>query len=149
MQYPKLNYPPIHLRARHGEGGRVEIFDKGRGRWLVLTPEEWVRQHVVEFMRTTCGFQPEQIAEEHPIGINNMAQRADIVAFDNHSKPYIIVECKEPNIKIDDSVFAQAVRYNSVLHCPYIVITNGLSTYCYATTEDEGYRQIDHFPTLR
>lgn len=149
MHYPKLNYPPIHLRARHGEGGRVEIFDKVRGRWLVLTPEEWVRRHVVEFMRSRCGFQPEQIAEEHPIDINNMSQRADIVAFDCNSKPYIVVECKEPNVKIDCDVFAQAVRYNSILDCPYIVITNGLTTLCYTKTADGCYKTLDHFPTLQ
>ena len=146
MEYPKLNFPPIHLRARHGAGGRVEIFDKVRGKWLVLTPEEWVRRHVVEYMRTECGFQPEQIAEEHPMDINNMAQRADIVAFDSNSKPCVLVECKEPNIKIDAEVLAQAVRYNSIINCPYIVITNGLTTFCYTRLEDGTYQPITYFP---
>ena len=145
MEHPKLNYPSIHLRARRGAGGRTEVFDKVRGRWLVLTPEEWVRRHVVEYMRTECGFQPEQIAEEHPIDINNMSQRADIVAFDSNSIPCVIVECKEPNIKIDNTVLAQAVRYNSTLGCRYIVITNGITTYCYAH-EDGKYQPISHFP---
>ena len=145
MEYPKLNYPPIHLRARRGTGGRTEVFDKVRGRWLVLTPEEWVRRHVVEYMRNECGFQPEQIAEEHPIDINNMSQRADIVAFDNNSTPWVVVECKEPNIKIDNAVLAQVVRYNSILGCRYIVITNGIATYCY-THEDGKYQPISHFP---
>lgn len=147
MDYPKLNYPPIHLRARRGACGRTEVFDKVRGRWLVLTPEEWVRRHVVEYLRSECGFQPEQIAEEHPVGINNMAQRADIVAFDRCSKPYLLVECKEPNIKIDGEVLAQAVRYNSILGCRYIVITNGIATYCYSF-EDGNYQPLDHFPHL-
>lgn len=146
MEYPKLNFPPIHLRARHGDAGRVEVFDKVRGKWLVLTPEEWVRRHVVGYLVSECGFHPEQIAQEHPVEINTMAQRADIVAFDNNSKPYMLVECKEPNIKIDAAVLAQAVRYNSILHCPYIVITNGLNTFCYTHLEDGTYQPIDHFP---
>lgn len=148
MEYPKLNYPPIHLRARRGAGGRAEVFDKVRGRWLVLTPEEWVRRHVVEYMRSECGFQPQQIAEEHPIDINSMAQRADIVAFDNSSTPYVIVECKEPNIKIDNGVLAQVVRYNSILGCRYVVITNGIVTHCYSF-EDGKYAPINYFPHLR
>ena len=129
MEYPKLNFPPIHLRARRGANGRTEAFDRVRGKWLVLTPEEWVRRHVVEYMLAECNIQPQQIIEEYPVEINTMAQRADIVAVDNSGKPRIIVECKEPNIKIDAEVLAQVVRYNSILRCQYMVITNGLTTY--------------------
>ena len=81
MSYPKLNYPPIELRARHNANGRTEVFDKVRGRWLVLTPEEWVRRHVVGYMLSTCGFNEQQIIEEYPVNINGLAQRADIVAI--------------------------------------------------------------------
>ena len=145
MEYPKLNYPPIHLRARRGECGRTEVFDRVRGKWLVLTPEEWVRRHVVEYLRTECGYAPQLIVEEHPVPLNGMSQRADIVAMCRCCKPHLIVECKEPNVKIDGDVLAQAVRYNSVLGGRYIVITNGLQTYCY--THNEGkYLPIDHFP---
>ena len=76
MNYPTLNFPSIQLRARRGVGGRTEVYDKVRAKWLVLTPEEWVRQHVVDFMLTQCGFLPQQIIEEYPVGINGMSQRA-------------------------------------------------------------------------
>lgn len=148
MEYPKLNFPPIHLRARRGECGRTEVFDRVRGKWLVLTPEEWVRRHVVEFMLEKCNLQPQQIVEEYPVEINGMAQRADIVAVDNAGEPHIVVECKEPNIKIDNEVLAQAVRYNSILKCRYVVITNGLTTYCYAYDDKGNYTPINHFPRL-
>ena len=144
--YPKLNFPPIRLKARRGTSGRTEVFDRVRGKWLVLTPEEWVRRHVVEFMLANCNLQPQQIVEEYPVDINGMAQRADIVAVDDRGEPLIVVECKEPNIKIDGEVLAQVVRYNSILKGQYVVITNGIVTYCYTHDSDGNYRPINHFP---
>ena len=146
MSYPKLSFPPIELRARHNANGRTEVFDKIRGRWLVLTPEEWVRRHVVGYLLTACGFTEQQIVEEYPVNINGMAQRADIVAYNNDAEPYLIIECKEPNIKIDNDVLAQVVRYNSVLNCRYIAITNGISTFCYEHSDNGGYTPINQFP---
>lgn len=146
MEFPQLHFPSIRLRARRGEGGRTEVFDKGRGRWLVLTPEEWVRRHVVEYLKEACGFRAEQIIEEYPVEVNGMAQRADIVAIGSDAKPLIVVECKEPNITINHDTLHQAARYNAILGCRYIVTTNGLTTYCFEQQEDGGYASIGHFP---
>jgi hypothetical protein len=99
-------------------------------------------------MLANCNLQPQQIIEEYPVEINGMAQRADVVAVDNAGAPHIVVECKEPNIRIDNEVLAQVVRYNSILKCRYVVITNGLTTYCYAHNEDGNYAPINHFPHL-
>lgn len=145
MDYPTLNFPPIHLRARRSAIGRTEIFDAVRGRWLVLTPEEWVRRHVVEYLHRECGFSPQLIVEEHPVNINGMAQRADIVVMGDDMQPLMVVECKEPNIKIGDEVLRQVVRYNSVLGCRYITLTNGITTYCYEH-DGEKYSPIKSFP---
>lgn len=146
MQLPKLNFPPIHLRAQRNANGRTEVFDAVRGRWLVLTPEEWVRRHVVGYMLAECGFLAQQIVEEYPVNINGMPQRADIVAMGSQAKPMVVVECKEPNVRIDQDVLNQVVRYNSVLRCRYIVITNGIECYSYTMAEDGGYSPLDHFP---
>ncbi len=146
MQLPKLNFPAIHLRARRSASGRTEVFDSVRGRWLVLTPEEWVRRHVVGYMLSECGFLAQQIVEEYPVNINGMPQRADIVALDSLARPMVVVECKEPNVRIDQSVLSQVVRYNSVLGCRYIVITNGIKTFSYTMAEDGSYAPFDHFP---
>ena len=146
MQLPKLNFPAIHLRARRSASGRTEVFDSVRGRWLVLTPEEWVRRHVVGYMLSECGFLAQQIVEEYPVNINGMPQRADIVALDSLARPMVVVECKEPNVRIDQSVLSQVVRYNSVLDCRYIVITNGIETFSYAMSKDGNYTPLDHFP---
>lgn len=149
MELPKLNYPAIHLRARRSASGRTEVFDAVRGRWLVLTPEEWVRRHVVEYMLLECGFEPQQIVEEYPVNINGMSQRADIVAIGSDAKPMVVVECKEPNVRIDRSVLDQAVRYNSILGCRYIVLTNGITTFCYILREDGRYAPMATFPKNR
>lgn len=149
MELPKLNYPAIRLRARRSASGRTEVFDAVRGRWLVLTPEEWVRRHVVEYMLSECGYQPQQIVEEYPVNINGMSQRADIVAIGSDAKPMVVVECKEPNVRIDRSVLDQAVRYNSILGCRYIVLTNGITTFCYILREDGRYAPTATFPKNR
>lgn len=148
MSYPKLNYPPIHLRARRGEGGRTEVFDRVRQRWLVLTPEEWVRRHVVAYLTSECGYLAEQIAQEYPIDINGMAQRADIVVFTADAKPEVVVECKEPGIRLSQETLAQVVRYNSILGCRYVVITNGLETFCYEY-DGRSYTPIEALPSRR
>lgn len=145
MSLPKLNFPPIRLKARHAANGRTEVFDAVRGRWLVLTPEEWVRRHVVEYMVGCCGFMPQQIVEEYPVNMNGQMQRADIVALGDDARPLVVVECKEPTIKIDDMVLRQAVRYNSVLGCRFMVLTNGLQTYCYQLSEGR-YHPMSEFP---
>ena len=143
--YPTLNFPPIRLRARRNERGYTEIFDAVRGRWLMLTPEEWVRRHVVEYLRRECGFAPQLIVEEHPVTINGMAQRADIVVMGADLKPLMVVECKEPNVKISEEVLRQVTRYNNVLRCRYIALTNGITTYCYEH-DGEKYNPINAFP---
>lgn len=147
MAYPKLNFPAVRMRARHSASGKTEVFDMVRGRWLVLTPEEWVRRHVVEYLRTECGFQPQQVIEEYPVQINGMAQRADIVVVGRDAQPLIVVECKEPEVKIDCRVINQVVRYNSVLGCQYVVITNGMTTCCYRCEKGE-YLPMNCFPTV-
>lgn len=148
VDYPTLNFPPIRLRARRTANGRTEIFDAVRGRWLVLTPEEWVRRHVVEYLRSECGFAPQLIIEEHPVNINGMAQRADIVVMGDDMQPLLVVECKEPNVKINDEVLRQVVRYNSVLNCRYIALTNGITTFCYEH-EDKKYIPTKSFPSAK
>ena len=145
MKYPTLNYPAIQLRARRGALGRTEIYDKVRGKWLVLTPEEWVRQHVIEFILSHCGVLPQQIIAEYPVNINGMAQRADIVVVESNTKPFMVVECKEPNVKIDQTVLCQVVRYNSIIGARYILLTNGIETYCYEYDGNQ-YRPIKALP---
>lgn len=142
--YPKLNFPPVKLRASR-RGGRTLVWDDLRGAWLVLTPEEWVRRHLIAYLETACGAARHRIVQEYPVAMNGAPQRADVVVVDDTARPLILCECKAPDVPVDRHVLAQAVRYNSVVGARYIVLTNGRAHYCYERSE-QGYVQCDRFP---
>lgn len=144
--FPKLNFPAIRLRARRRDG-QVEVWDDLRGLYLVLTPEEWVRRHLVACLVSHCGAQSKRIVEEYAVQLNGQPQRADVVVVNDRAEPLLVAECKAPEIPIDERVFSQAVRYNSVLGARYVVLTNGLVHYCYECC-DGRYVQLSGFPQL-
>ena len=144
---PKLNFPAIKLRAK-AEDGHTLVFDSVRQIYVVLTPEEWVRRHLVEFLMNQCGVQSTNIIEEYPINLNSMAQRADVVILGKELRPLLLAECKAPEINIEDEkIFYQATRYNAVLGAEYILLTNGLKHLCYRKTEN-GYVACRQLPIL-
>ena len=143
---PKLNFPPINLRATRDKG-RVMVFDNIRRMYVVLTPEEWVRRHLVDYLITHCHAPQLSIVEEYPVNINSTAQRADVVVMDNNAHPLALVECKAPDVKIASAVFEQATRYNAVVKARYIILTNGMEHYCYEFS-DERYLPLNSFPHL-
>ena len=143
---PKLNFPPINLRAMRDKG-RIMVFDNIRRMYVVLTPEEWVRRHLVDYLITHCHAPQLSIVEEYPVNINSTAQRADVVVMDNNAHPLALVECKAPDVKIDSAVFEQATRYNAVVKARYIILTNGMEHYCYEFS-DKGYLPLNSFPHL-
>lgn len=143
---PKLNFPPINLRATRDKG-RIMVFDNIRRMYVVLTPEEWVRRHLVDYLITHCHAPQLSIVEEYPVNINSTAQRADVVVMDNNAHPLVLAECKAPDVKIDSAVFEQATRYNAVVKARYIILTNGMEHYCYEFS-DEGYLPLNSFPEL-
>lgn len=147
-QQPKLNFPPVELNERLDSEGRLSIPDIIRGGYIVLTPEERVRRHLIGWLMSECGAELRSIITEHPVSLNGTAQRADVVVSDRNGKPLLLAECKAPDIQIDRSVLAQAVRYNSVLGARYIVLTNGIRHYCYEHTDDGGYLPLREFPKL-
>lgn len=144
---PKLNFPPIKLRATE-QNGRTMVFDAVRNMFVVLTPEEWVRRHLVEFLINSCNVPLRSIVEEYPVEFNSMAQRADVVVMSSEAQPLILAECKAPEITINQDTLLQASRYNAVVQAQYIIITNGLKHYCYELSV-EGYRQMNCFPKFR
>ena len=141
---PKLNFPAIRLRARR-RGDAVEVWDSLRETYLVLTPEEWVRQHLVAYLVTHCGVPPKRIVEEYAVALNGQAQRADVVVVDDAAEPLLVAECKAPGIPVGRQTLAQAVRYNSVLKARYVVLTNGLKHDCCELRDGE-YVQLGAFP---
>ena len=144
--FPVLNFPRYLFRLRAGERP-PKIWDDIRRQWLVLTPEEWVRRHLVEFLISDCGASLRSIVEEYPVGINSTAQRADVVVLDSSARPLALVECKAPDVAVTRGVFEQATRYNAVVGARYVILTNGLRHFCFERTA-EGYRPLDAFPRL-
>lgn len=144
--YPRLNFPAVKLRISQ-RGEQTTVWDPLRGIYLVLTPEEWVRRHLIGFLISHCGAQPMRIVQEYAVAMNGSPQRADMVVVDDRACPLMLVECKAAGIGIDRQVLAQAVRYNSVLGARYVVLTNGLVHYCYEYAEGR-YTRMDRFPRL-
>lgn len=144
--FVKLDFPPVRLRARR-QGAQTQVWDDLRGMWLVLTPEEWVRRHAIAFFETGCGAARRRIVQEFPVPMNGAPQRADLVVMDRAAQPLLLCECKAPSVAVTESVWAQVIRYNSVVRARYVVLTNGLKHYCYEAT-DTGYRKLAAFPDL-
>lgn len=143
--FPALNLPPCELRLKK-ERETTFVWDGLRGMWLVLTPEEWVRQNFIRFMVSGLGAAGKNISQEFVVDIAG-SQRADIVLYGSDGRPCMLVECKAPAVKLDKSVLAQAVRYNSVVGAPYIVLTNGARHLCFSAG-GQGITQLPDFPDL-
>ena len=104
---------------------------------MFLSPEEWVRQHALHYLRDQLRYPANKIAVEHSLLVNRKANRTDILVFNPQFEPWMIVECKEPNVKLSKKTFEQAARYNLVLKAPFLAITNGLSLVAAQVTENE------------
>lgn len=125
----ELNLPSFDIRLQRDDEG-VKIFDRLRKKFIILTPEEWVRQHFVNYLINHKGFPESLMANEIGITLNGTRRRCDTVVFDKHGSPMVIVEYKASSIVISQSTFDQIVRYNMVLHARYLIVSNGMNHYC-------------------
>ncbi|MEI6021965.1 MAG: type I restriction enzyme HsdR N-terminal domain-containing protein [Bacteroidota bacterium] len=121
-----LKYPSFDVRLKKTKD-KTFIFDIVRKKWLVMSPEEWVRQHVLHYLIHVLKISASKIAIEKELQLNDLKKRFDIVVYNNLLKPLLIVECKAPYIQLDMATIAQAKRYNLVLHAELLMITNGVS----------------------
>ncbi|MBE6295306.1 MAG: type I restriction enzyme HsdR N-terminal domain-containing protein [Bacteroidales bacterium] len=124
-----LNLPKYETKICERDG-KLQIFDPLRKCHVALTPEEWVRQHFVNFLIESRGFPAALMANEVAITVNGMKRRCDTVVYDKQLQPRIIVEYKAPTVKITKEVFAQISRYNLTLKVDYLIVSNGLQHYC-------------------
>lgn len=125
----KIDYPSYDFRIRE-ENGKETIFDPQRKLWVRLTPEEWVRQNIVQYLLQVKNYPASLIAIEKEILLGELRKRFDILVFKN-AVPWMIIECKEMNVALTENVLRQALHYNSHLQSSYLVITNGRETYCF------------------
>jgi hypothetical protein len=125
----QLNLPQYPIKLKEEKGTKY-IFDPIRKKYLVLLPEEWVRQNFIQYLINDKSFPSTLIAIEKGLKLNELQKRADIVIYDNKGQPIVLIECKAPKVKINQEVFEQVARYNIVFKVPYLVVTNGIEHYC-------------------
>ena len=143
----KLIFPPCYPRLTEREG-QTMVWDELRGQWLVLTPEEWVRRHLIAYLVQECGAPLHSVCQEYAVCVNGQPQRADVVVCDVQGQPLLLAECKEPTVELDSSVRNQAMRYNAVVGARYVILTNGVKLQGWERTPD-GYRPLRRLPNLR
>lgn len=123
-----IEYPEPLFRVKK-QGANDLVFDSIRKRWLLLTPEEWVRQNFVQYLVQVKNYPATLIALEKEIRLGELKKRFDILVYDKDHKPFMIVECKAAKIAMDENVLQQVLRYNISVPVEYIVITNGNLAY--------------------
>ena len=131
------------------EEGKHYIFDPIRKKYLVLQPEEIVRQLVLQYLMQAKNYCKNHIQVERLFTVNTRRKRCDILIFDEQTQPYLLVECKSAKIDITQDTFDQIARYNLELKVPYLLLTNGLTTYCCRMNhETESYDFLDNIPLM-
>jgi len=143
----KLNFPEFEFKLKKIES-KTFIFDFVRKRYFLLTPEEWVRQHVLHFL-VSNKIPKTHIAVEKKITINNLNKRFDVVVFDRNYNPLMLVECKSPSVEINQDVFDQISIYNLKIRSKFLMITNGLNNLYFKIDEkNKSHIFVKEFPLL-
>lgn len=140
----KIEFPTYQPKIKN-ESGKEFIFDEVRKKWVVLTPEEWVRQNFLQYLIQVKKYPATLIAVEKGLQLGELNKRADIVLYNNTGTPIMIIECKEMNVTLEEKVLAQTLRYHISLPVDYLVITNGSYTFAFEKKNDN-FEMLDTFP---
>lgn len=145
MNMESLNLPAATLSFSESNG-KITVFDPLRKRWVAYTPEESVRQHVISFLIYSLGYSSGLLGVEQQIKINRRVFRTDLVAWTSSGKPWLLVECKAPDVALTPEVLEQAVRYNITLKASYLAITNGIKHHVFSIDTIKGISVCDGWP---
>ncbi len=143
----QLNFPSYDFRIEQ-QGESLKIYDAFRKKWVVLTPEEWVRQHVLAYLVQTKNYAASLLAVERSLTYNTRKKRFDILVFDKKAKPFMLIECKAPEVKLSEETLMQICTYNTVFNVPFLFVSNGLAHILYTLNEDLKYVIAQDFPDL-
>ncbi len=141
-----IEFPPYQPKIKK-ENNVEFIFDEVRKRWVVLTPEEWVRQNFLQYMIQVKGYPASLLAIEREITLGELKKRFDIVLFNPEGRPLLLVECKEMTVQLDEKVLQQVLRYNISLQVPFMVITNGSFTLAFGS-KDGVLSELNELPSM-
>src|SRR4051812_1821678 len=125
----QLDLIHTQLKLKH-ENGKAFVFDPVRKKWLVLTPEEHVRQCVLYYLKDSMQYPAAMMAVEKKIVLNNMLRRFDIVVYNGQHMPWMLIECKAPEVPVSEKTLNQLLQYQRSVQCNYWVLTNGHQTFC-------------------
>ncbi|MEM1137492.1 MAG: type I restriction enzyme HsdR N-terminal domain-containing protein, partial [Bacteroidota bacterium] len=140
-----LNLPTFEYSIKK-ENGKTYIFDAVRKKYVKLEPEEWVRQHFIHYL-STAGYPKSLLKIESGHTYNTLYKRSDIIAFNRVGKPFLLVECKSPEVSINQKVFTQVANYNRTIKAPYLAVSNGLIHYFFQIHfETNSYQPLDTLP---
>ena len=140
-----LNLPPFDAKIARRDN-MPHIFDNIRSKYVALTPEEWVRQHFVNYLANHLGYPKGLIANEVAITLNGTKKRCDTVVYNAKLEPVVLIEYKAPEVAITQKTFSQIARYNMVLHVPWLIVSNGNEHYCCRVLYDEN--RVDFRPEI-
>jgi type I site-specific restriction endonuclease len=127
MNLPVLNFPAVDFRFQKNEKGNLQLFDIIRKKFVEATPEEWVRQHIIHYLINHKEVPASMISVEKQLLLNNTKRRTDLVVFNSTLKPILIIECKAPEVEINQLTVNQALRYNLELNVASVFLSNGLN----------------------
>ena len=152
---PKIPPPPLDLRLKRfspqlnvkQDGNHRRVFGAIRKKWLVLQPEEFVRQLLLLFLIHDMRYNRNRLTVERGVKINSQDRRTDILVFDAAMAPFLLIECKAPQVPLTTDTFRQAANYNGPLRVPYLMISNGRESYVAEIDYDnQDYRFLDRVP---
>jgi hypothetical protein len=142
----QLNFPRFPFRFKNSEN-KISIFDCIRKKFVILQPEEWVRQHCVLYLIAVKGYPKSLINIEKELIVNGLRKRYDIVIFNPNGNIHLIVECKSPIVTINQDTFDQIAQYNRSLNANFLMVTNGINHYyCQMDFENERYNFLQDIP---
>lgn len=143
-----LNFPEYDYRVRKNESGQSsQIFDMVRKKYVSLTPEEWVRQHLLNFLIIEKKYPASLLAVEKELSVAGIKKRTDVVVYSRNAEPIMIAECKSPDVPLNQQVFDQTARYNLPLNVSFLLLTNGLiHYYCRMNQEEKKYEFVNEIP---
>ncbi len=140
-----LDYSNISLKLKQDEG-KTKVWDPIRKKWLVLTPEEHVRQYMVAFMIATINYPAAMLSVEKLVRVGALNKRFDIVVYNRDHKPWLLVECKAPEVPVTEKTLHQLLSYQQTIQCDYWLLTNGHQTFCADATKANDIKWLASLP---
>lgn len=140
-----FDFSAVQLKLRKTDG-KTMVFDPVRKRWLVLTPEEHVRQYMLQYLITVMNYPQSLLAVEKTIMVGRLSKRFDIVVYNREHKPWMLVECKAPGVPVSEATLHQLLNYQRALQCNYWLLTNGHQSFCADACDTEHIKWMDSLP---